>query len=181
MRLLPVGRAGTLSVQICFTTHSKGEDAWCVIAVFDEEEWHALCEAAGHLEWKSDPRFTTLAARKAHEDELDRMIAAWTAAFSPNEVMEKLQAAGVHAGIVNTIADLFSCPQLLHRQQWQAIEHCELGRYEYEAPPFLLSETPAKLRRPSPCLGEHNDYVFGELLRIPKEEIEQLKADGVIA
>ncbi len=159
----------------------REDDTWCIIAVFTDEEWHALCEAAGHPEWKSDPRFVTLAARKAQEDELDRVIAGWTAALTPQEVMERLQGAGVPAGTVNTIGDLFSCPQLLHRQQWRALEHCELGRYEYEAPPFLLPDTPAELRRPSPCLGEHNDYVFGELLRMRKEEVGHLKAEGVIA
>ncbi|MFQ5856299.1 MAG: CaiB/BaiF CoA transferase family protein [Anaerolineae bacterium] len=158
----------------------RGDDAWCVIAVFDEVEWQALCEVAGHPEWAADPRFATLEARKAHEDELDRLIGEWTARFTPREVMTNLQAAGVPAGMVQTVGDLFSCPQLTHRGQWPALEHPELGSYEYEAPPFLLSETPAEIRRPSPCLGEHNDYVFGELLGMSRAEIEQLEAEGVL-
>lgn len=158
----------------------RGDDTWCVIGVFDEAEWQALCQAAEHPEWAADPRFATLAARKAYEDELDRVIGEWTAGFTPQEVMTKLQAAGVQAGMVQSVGDLYSCPQLLHRGQWQALEHSELGSYEYEAPPFLLSETPAEIRHPSPCLGEHNDYVFGELLGLPPEEIAQLKAKGVL-
>jgi len=157
----------------------QGDDVWCVIAVFDEVEWQALSEVAGHPEWASDPRFSSFEARKAHEDELDQIIAGWTTQFTPGEVMAKLQAVGVQAGMVQNIGDLFSCPQLVHRRQWQALEHPELGNYEYEAPPFLLSETPAEIRRPSPCLGEHNDYVFGELLELSEAEIEQLKAEGV--
>jgi benzylsuccinate CoA-transferase BbsF subunit len=158
----------------------RGDDARCVIGVFDEAEWRALCEVAGHPEWAADPRFAILAARKAHEDELDRVIGEWTAGFTPQEVMTKLQAAGVQAGMVQTVDDLFSCPQLLHRGQWQALEHSELGSYEYEASPFLLSETPAEIRRSSPCLGEHNDYIFGELLGLSPDEIAQLKAEGVL-
>ncbi|RME43462.1 MAG: CoA transferase [Chloroflexi bacterium] len=158
----------------------RGEDAWCAIAVFDQEEWQALCRVIGHPEWISDARFATLEARRRHEDQLDELIAGWTRKFTPQEVMERLQAAGVRAGVVQTIADLFSDPQLAHRQQWRALKHPELGSYEYEAPPFLLSETPARLRRPSPCLGEHNHYVFGELLGLPEDEIQLLIAEGVL-
>ena len=158
----------------------KGEDAWCVIAVFEEDEWRALCSVTGHPEWAADSRFATLAARKQHEDVLDELIAAWTEQFMPQQVMDMLQGAGVPAGAVQTVADLFSCPQLRHRGQWQAAEHRELGRYHYEGPPFLLSETPAQLRHPSPCLGEHNDYVFGDLLAMDREEIARLEAEDVL-
>jgi crotonobetainyl-CoA:carnitine CoA-transferase CaiB-like acyl-CoA transferase len=159
----------------------RGDDAWCVITVFEEEEWRAFCQVTGHPEWAADPRFATLAARKANEEELDRLVSGWTAGYTPGEVMEKLQGAEVPAGMVQNIGELFSCPQLAHRQQWRALEHPEFGLYEYEAPPFLLSETPAEIRRRSPCLGEHKDYVFGELLGRSAEEIEQLKAEGVLA
>lgn len=158
----------------------KGDDAWCVIAVFEEEEWQALCAAAGHQEWALDERFATLADRKAHEEELDQIISSWTSPLSPREVMDTLQSAGVRAGAVQTIDQLFTCPQLVHRGQWRALEHRELGSFEFEAPPFLLSETPAEIRRPSPLLGEHNDYVFGKLLGMSAEEIENLKASGAL-
>ncbi len=157
----------------------RGEDAWCAIAAFDEAEWQALCAAAGHPEWAADARFATLAARKAHEAELDQAIAGWTAGLAPHEVMERLQAAGVPAGVVQSVGDLFACPQLAHRGQWQALPHRELGDYEFEAPPFTLAETPARLRRPSPCLGEHNDYVFGQVLGLAPDEIARLAAEGV--
>lgn len=158
----------------------RGDDAWCVIAVFEEEEWRAFCAAAGHPEWAADPRFASLAARKAHEDELDRQVSEWTSEHTPHEVMEKLQAVGVQAGMVQSVGDLFACPQLAHRRQWRTLPHREFGAYAYEAPPFLLSETPAEIRRPSPLLGEHNRYVFGELLGMPEAEIDKLLADGVI-
>ncbi len=156
----------------------RGDDRWCVIAVFADEEWRALCDVA-NPEWANDPRFATLAARKENEDELDQMIGAWTAQFTPREVMEKLQAVGVAAGVVNTLGDLFSDPQLKHRNIWRELPHAELERFHYEAPPFDLSETPADLR-PSPLLGEHNHYVYGELLGMPDAEIEELTKQGVI-
>jgi crotonobetainyl-CoA:carnitine CoA-transferase CaiB-like acyl-CoA transferase len=54
-----------------------------------------------------------------------------------------------------------------------------LERFHYEAPPFILSETPAELSR-SPLLGEHNAQVYGEILGLSRREIERLVAEGVI-
>jgi benzylsuccinate CoA-transferase BbsF subunit len=158
---------------------SRGQDRWCVIAVFSNEEWWALCRAADHLEWADDPRFRTATARKANEDELDRLIGEWTVEHTAQEVMEKLQAVGVQAGPVNTLGDLFSDPQLEHRQIWRELSHTVLGPFYYEAPPFAFSETTAELR-PSPLLGEHNRYVYGEVLGMSDAEIEELTKQGVI-
>lgn len=156
-----------------------GDDQWCVLSASNEEEWRALCGAVGHAEWASDPRFSTLAARKQNEDELDVLIGEWTQHRTPREVMEKLQAAGVAAAAVNTLLDLFSDPQLEHRKQWNTLSHPVLEQYDYERPPFILSETPAEEFR-SPLLGEHNAYVCKELLGIPDAEIEELKKQGVL-
>jgi crotonobetainyl-CoA:carnitine CoA-transferase CaiB-like acyl-CoA transferase len=154
-------------------------DRWCVIAVFTDDEWRALCRVANHPEWAKDPRFATFAARKQNEDALDCVISEWTRQFTPHEVMEKLQAVGVQAGVVNTLGDLFSDPQLEHRRIWRELPHAELERFHYEAPPFSLSETPAE-QFPSPLLGEHNQYVLHEILGMPDAEIEELTRQGVV-
>ena len=157
----------------------RGEDRWCVIAVGSEEEWRAFCGAAGRPEWAADERFASLDARKTHEDALDALVGAWTSRHGAREIMERLQAAGVRAGVVNRLADLFDDPQLHHRRAWRDLEHPELGRFSYEAPPFLLSETPAALYR-SPLLGEHNTMVYRDMLGLSEDEIARLTRDGVI-
>jgi crotonobetainyl-CoA:carnitine CoA-transferase CaiB-like acyl-CoA transferase len=157
----------------------RGDDQWCVIAVFSDDEWRALCNASDHPEWISDPRFATFAARKQNEDALDQLIAQWTIQFAPRAVMEKLQAVGVAAGIVNHLGDLFCDPQLKHRNIWRELSHAELEKFDYEAPPFNLSETPAELH-PSPLLGEHNRDVFGGILGLSDGEIDALTQQGAI-
>jgi len=159
----------------------KGDDQWCAISVFGDEEWQTLAGAADEPKWADDSRFTTHDDRKRHEDELDKLIAGWTRGLSASDLMARLQQAGVRAGRVQSVGDLFSCPQLQHRQQWVKLNHPEFGSYEHEAPPFILSETPAELRRTCPHLGEHNDYVFEKIVGLPPEEIRQLKEEGVIA
>ena len=157
----------------------RGEDRWCVIAVCGEDEWRALCAAAGRPEWEEDPRFATLAARKTHEDDLDRLVAAWTAERTPQDVMETVQAAGVRGAVLQRLSDLFTDPQLAHRRIWRELPHAVLERFHYEAPPFTLSETPADLR-PSPLLGEHNTHVYRQILGLTDPEIAQLTAEGAI-
>ena len=83
----------------------KGDDRWCTIAVSTDEEWQSLCREIGQPEYVSDPRFDTLENRKQHEDELNRIVGDWTANLPPEEVMTRLQAAGVPAGVVENTAD----------------------------------------------------------------------------
>jgi benzylsuccinate CoA-transferase BbsF subunit len=159
----------------------QGRDQWCAIAVFGDEEWNAFTSAAEKPEWEADARFNSHESRKRYEDELDEAIAEWTSALDVDELVARLQDAGVRAGKVQSVADLFACPQLAHRKQWVALEHPEFGAYEHEAPPFVLSETPAELSRTCPQLGEHNEYVFGKILGLSREEVLRLEREGVIA
>ncbi len=87
-----------------------GDDRWCAIAVFSDEDWQGFCRALGNPDWIQAPRFATLKDRKEHEDELDSLIAEWTSGFSAHEVMTKMQEAGVAAGVVNNCEDLFEDP-----------------------------------------------------------------------
>src|SRR5206468_315813 len=86
------------------------------------------------------------------------------AAVNGRDLMSRFQAAGVHAAGVRTMAELFSDPQLVHRRVWRALEHPEIGRHHYKAPPFILSRAPSGPRRPAPCLGEHTRQVLTEIL-----------------
>jgi len=159
----------------------KGTDQWCAIAVFGDEEWTAFTRAAEKPEWAADSRFRSHESRKEHEDQLDETIGTWTRALDVDALVARLQAGGVRAGKVQSVGDLFSCPQLAHRKQWVPLDHAEFGTYEHEAPPFILSETPAEMRRSCPQLGEHNDYVFEKILGLSRDEIRHLEDDGVIA
>ena len=80
------------------TYRCAGEDQWCAITVFDDDQWAAFVEAIGSPEWTADPRFETNEGRYDNQDELDGLIEGWTSRHSPHEVFYKLQAAGVIAG-----------------------------------------------------------------------------------
>lgn len=157
----------------------RGEDAWCAISVFSDEEWQAFCRVIGNPAWTRDKKFSSAAARKENEAELDRLVEAWTAKHTPKEVMTAMQAAGVAAGIVATSQDVFEDPQFKARNHFWVMKHKVLGEFPHLGELGVLSETPGEGRMPAPCIGEHNEYVCTTLLGMPDDEFVALLAEGV--
>lgn len=158
----------------------QGDDRWCAIAVFTDEEWQSFCDVMGNPAWTKDPKFATLEKRKENEEELDSLVQEWTINQTDEDVMLKLQAAGVSAGRVGTTEDqMENDPQLKYRNFYQEREHPELGKYRPPRQPCVLSKTPCEIRR-APLLGEHTEYAFKEILGMTEEEIEEYVVEGVI-
>jgi len=158
----------------------RGEDRWCTIAVFTDEEWKAFCKVIGNPEWTNTTTFTTLLARKRNEDELERLVEEWTINHAAEEVMTMMQSVGVAAGVVENGEDIMERdPQLKYRHFFWELEHPEVGTYRAPRAGFVLSKVPCELRR-APLLGEHNEYVLKEVLGLPDEEIAELVASGAI-
>ena len=162
----------------------RGDDRWCAIAVFTEEEWRRLCQVMGQPAWTRETRFASLATRLHYQDALDRQIEDWTQQHTAEEVMTRLQAAGVAAGVVANGEDLDRDPQLRARGYWAQLPAQENGKTEdviLDGPPFKLSRTPGYVAAPGPLLGEHTDSVLRRLLNYSDQHIAQLKAERVIA
>ena len=158
----------------------RGDDAWVAIAVRSEDEWRALTRVLGQPTWGTEERFATLSGRLQHHDELDRHIAEWTLQRDAHHVMLTLQNAGVPAGVVANAEQLVNDPHLLARDFFWDIDHPEAGMRRYAGQPVQLSATPARLYRPAPCLGQHNDQVLGGLLGLSDDELAALRDKGVI-
>ncbi len=158
----------------------QGDDRWCAIAVFKDEEWQSFCNVIGHPELINDPRFASPPDRKQNEDELDRIIEEWTGTRTPHEVMELLQAAGISAGVVADAKDQAEDPQLAHYKFFEEREHPVTGKMPfYHGPCFRLSDTPYEIGRAT-LIGEHNEYVYTELLGYSDEEWAEMVAEGLI-
>lgn len=158
-----------------------GEDKWEAIAVRDDRDWQAFCEVVDCPEWTHDPRFQTVVDRLAHQDDLDRLVEAWTSQRSPHEVMEMLQQRGVPAAAVQTPEERIEHD--LNTKDWglfPEVEHPEIGRVRVDGVPVKLSVTPANIHRGAPTLGQHNEFVYGELLGLSKAEITALREEVVI-
>lgn len=158
----------------------RGKERWCAIAVFTDNEWKSFCKVIDQPALAKDPKFATLSQRKKNEDELDRIVEKWTAEYTPQEIMCLMQASGVAAGVVADAKDQAEDPQLAHYNFFEEREHPIIGKIPfYHGPCFRLSETPYELGRAT-MIGEHNEYIYTDLLGLSDEEWVQLIAEGVI-
>jgi benzylsuccinate CoA-transferase BbsF subunit len=158
-----------------------GEDRWIAIAVASDEEWRALVRAMGEPAWAREPELASAAGRLAREAELDARLAAFTRGFEPGPLMQELQAAGVPAGAVQSVADLLADPQLAHRGHFRWLRHPHLGELPFEHSGFRIEGSPPVLSAPGPNLGEHNAEVLGGILGLSAAEIARLVAQEVVA
>ncbi len=156
----------------------SGEDRWCAIAVFTDEQWSSFCRAIGKEEWKEDQRFSTLVERLKNRRELDTLVEAWTIVHSPQDVMSVLQAARVPAGVVQTGEDLWNDPQLKNYGSFSELDHPVVGTVFGMRRSVELSKMSYEERRPA-TLGEHTEYVCTEILGMSDEEFVALMNEGV--
>jgi benzylsuccinate CoA-transferase BbsF subunit len=157
----------------------KGEDRWCAIAVQNDVQWAALCNIIEKPELIEDDKFCTLINRKKNEDEINRIIGEWTINYTTEVISEKMQLAGVPAGIVKNAADIYKDPQLRQRGLFWPLKHPDMGTFTHLGQSFELSETPAQARLPSPQLGEHTEFVCSKILNMPDTEFIELLNSGV--
>jgi len=159
----------------------RGEDSWIVIAISSDDEWSSLCQVMGDPPWAGDERFSDIMSRRQNQDEMDRLIERWTSQHDHRELMSMLQQAGVKAGAVLNVVELADDPHLEERGFFEPLSHPEAGTHRYPGASWKMSSTPGSLRLPAPCFGEHNEYVFGQLLGLSTDEISKLAEEGVTA
>jgi benzylsuccinate CoA-transferase BbsF subunit len=158
----------------------RGEDKWISIAIATPEEWQAFCAVMGNPAWSEEERFADSYDRWIDQDELDKLVTAWTINYTHYEVMEMLQKAGVAAMPSFSNEEIVSDPHFKHRGISATVEHPVMGEQVVFGVPWQFSKTPITVKKASPLMGENNHYVFGELLGISDEEIEQLVEEGIV-
>lgn len=162
----------------CYRT--KGDDKWISIAVATDEEWKALCGVMGNPEWAEDEKYGDGYSRHENRRELDTHISEWTRGYTHYELMEMLQKAGVAAMPSFNAEEILSDPHTKSRELFTTVNYPALGEQTVMKPAWRFSETPARIRKAGPILGEDNDDVFGNLLGMSKEEIQRLEEAEVI-
>ncbi|MBW7861022.1 MAG: CoA transferase [Rhodocyclaceae bacterium] len=156
------------------------DDGYMILAIGNDAQFARFCDIAGSPELAADPRFATNKARVRHRDTLIPLLNKLTIARSTTRWIADLEAVGVPCGPINTLADVFSDPQVQHRGMKVEMRHPQVGPVPQVASPIRLSDTPVEYRHPPPLLGEHTREVLVEALGLSAAELDRLHSDRVI-
>ena len=133
----------------------------------------------GRADLTTDARFADILSRHANHDALDRIIAEWTSAQDARELADTLQRSRVAASAVMSGEDIFDDAHYQSRGLLELVDHPSAGVHFLPGAAWKMSETPGRVRWHAPRLGEHNRFVFGELLGMTDSRIERMDREGV--
>jgi CoA:oxalate CoA-transferase len=171
-----IGNRGFHSYNGCF----KARDRWVQIATPTNSIWKRFLRAIGREDMANDPRFKNDMERFYNADHIDPIVKEWVENRTADEVINLLQKARVPCGVVNTIDQSLTDPQVKAREMIKFMEYPELGKIPVPGIPIKLSLTPGSINTPSPKLGEHNEEVYGGLLGFSPEKLFKLNQEGII-
>jgi len=156
------------------------KDKWITLSCWSEEEFASLVEIMGNPELAKDSRFGSSDNRKKHEAELNQIISDWCRNLDAEQLAETLQNNGICSYPVNTVADVFTDPQLSKLKVWRWRRHPVIGLYAYMFPSFDLGDTPGDIYNPAPLFGGDNDIVFSELIGLDEKELKEYRENGTV-
>jgi CoA:oxalate CoA-transferase len=158
----------------------RTRDSWIIVAVGNDFLWAKLCRVLGREDLTHDPRFATNHIRTENQPELSRILTselvkktteAWIGIFEREEIP--------HSPI-NNVKEICEDPIIRHRNMLVTVEQPGVGPVRIAGSPLRLSETPGRVVSHAPLLGEHSEEVLRTILGYDREQIETLKAEGVI-
>ena len=164
------------------------KDGYVVSGCREPYQWREFIGLVAGDTWEDDERFKGLL-----DGEFD--IAVFLAAAGPaiwplmtewaeDRTREEITTAAQRRGIpivpCNSTEDLFRSPHFLERQFLVEIDHPQTGKLRYPGAPYHLSETPWRVERPAPLLGQHNREILCERLGHSEQELESMRASGII-
>ncbi|KCB47746.1 CoA-transferase family III protein [Bordetella hinzii 1277] len=149
-------------------------DGHLIVAVGNDGQFRNYCRVVGLPELADDPRYATNPQRVRNRDALVPLLAERMATGARDTWLAELEAAGVPAGPINTLDQVYEDPQVLARGMKRELPHALAGSVPIAASPLKLSDTPVEYRRPAPMLGEHTRQILSERLGLSDEEIQAL-------
>jgi crotonobetainyl-CoA:carnitine CoA-transferase CaiB-like acyl-CoA transferase len=158
----------------------KTADGYLVIGVASEGIWQRFCQAIRHPELAADPRFAKNSNRVENRAALIDILGQTFVARDTEAWLKLLNEAEVPCAPVQTVDQVFSAPQVLHREMVVEVDHPKAGTVRMAGIPVKLSATPASIRLPPPLLGQHTEEILSSWLGVNDQEIADLKTKRII-
>jgi crotonobetainyl-CoA:carnitine CoA-transferase CaiB-like acyl-CoA transferase len=155
-------------------------DGYIYVLAIEDHQWKNAVELMGNPEWAAADIFQDFPSRSANWDALKPLLEDWLQDKSVQEVYHAAQARRVPFAPVSTMGDLLASKHLNARGFFAEITHPEAGFLRYAGAPYRFSATPWALRRPAPCLGQHNEEIYCGTLGLSRQELEELNVQGVV-
>jgi crotonobetainyl-CoA:carnitine CoA-transferase CaiB-like acyl-CoA transferase len=174
------GRWGSAHPSLVPYQAFRARDGYLMVGAGNERLWKAFCEVLGAPEWADDARYDSNDKRVARRTELVRSIEERLQACGRDAWVDAFVAAGLPAGPINDIGQVFADPQVKHREMVVDVDHPTAGRIRLPGIPVKFATTPARVQGPPPLLGQHTDEILHTLLGLDEPEIAALRAAGVV-
>jgi crotonobetainyl-CoA:carnitine CoA-transferase CaiB-like acyl-CoA transferase len=176
----PIGNKEHMGLLVQGAYQCFGNDEWITISIPDIDKWRTLCRLMGREDLNNDDRFQDMGNLLINHDDIDTIIGEWTIDKDPMELFHTLQKDGIIAGPVMHEEHCYNDPHLEERNFFVPIDHPEIGVHMYPTTAFKMSDTPFEVRKPPVRLGEDNDYIYREVLKLTEDEYDHLKSLGQI-
>lgn len=157
----------------------SASDGDFVLAVGNDGQFAKLCEALDHAEWAADPRFASNAARVGANAELTALLKQAFAQRPRAEIIARLDAAGVPCAPINNVAQVFTDPQIVHRNLLRHLPHPLAGTVPQVVSPMNFRNAPLAFDRAPPLLGQDTTAILTEL-GLSEQELAEMVGRGVI-
>src|SRR3989344_2511804 len=174
-------RTGSILEGIAPSNVYQCSDGEYLIGANQDAVFARLCQAMGRPELATDPRYVSHVARGQNQKELDDLIEAWTKTLTVAEVEALMIEYSVPAGRIYGAADMLADEHFKAREALVEVDSPRWGKFAMQNSFPKLSDTPSSIRSLAPqSIGEHNDEIYGTLLGMDQQTIDNLKAAGAI-
>jgi len=157
----------------------RAQDDYFILAVGSDEQWQRFCAAVEQPGLGDDPRFRTNQDRLLNRQAMDRDLEQVFQRYRADELIQRLNHAGVPCGPFHTLDQIAADPQVLQTGMVVEVPHSKVAGLKMPGIPIKFSRTPGKIRRPPPGLGEHTEQILSEL-GYQGDQISALRKDGTI-
>ncbi len=176
------GRHGNAHASVAPYQVFASRDGNFVLAVGNDRQFAALCQhVLARPDWAADMRFATSKGRATNREALIPLLVEAFAKETTDHWIDALRAAGIPAGRVRSVPEVFAAPEIAERGLVAQVDDARHGRLRLPASPIALRGTPPRPPVAPPRLGEHTDVLLREILAADDAQIESWKAEGVVA